>query len=97
MVSIMVSTAHNDEESKEKWTRITLRLPSHLHKMLTESAGPMSLNAAIVQRLNDTFGHTDRLPNYEEMRKAILKDLRQEMREMLDDIRRKEWEEDQRS
>lgn len=43
------------ESARDDWVRMTLRLPPELHREIAASAGALSMNAAIVQRLIDSF------------------------------------------
>ena len=43
---------------QDDWARITLRIPGALHEQLVAAAGPKSLNAEIVERLQDSI-HRD--------------------------------------
>jgi len=45
----------SQDESRENWTRITLRIPPKLHGELLRHAGVLSLNASIVQRLEKSL------------------------------------------
>ena len=40
---------------QDDWAKITLRLPPDLHRKLAEATGANSLNAEIVQRLDESF------------------------------------------
>ncbi|MEM8823169.1 MAG: hypothetical protein AAGF30_06125 [Pseudomonadota bacterium] len=40
---------------QDDWIRITLRLPQELHARISSSGGASSLNATIVQALEDQF------------------------------------------
>lgn len=39
------------ESARDDWIRMTLRLPPEMHRDIAASAGALSMNAAIVQRL----------------------------------------------
>lgn len=45
----------DDEQNRENWVRITLRLPPDLHASLVEAARLTSLNAEIIVRLEESF------------------------------------------
>lgn len=44
-----------NEKDRDNWVRLTLRLPPDLHELITENAGPLSLNAAIIKLLEDAL------------------------------------------
>ncbi|MBS7741421.1 MULTISPECIES: hypothetical protein [unclassified Chelatococcus] len=57
---------------QDDYIRITLRLPQDVHRRLIEAAGPRSLNAEIVTRLQNTLDldeglSSDPSPGYEHM------------------------------
>lgn len=76
----------DDEKGRENWHRITLRLPPELHQRIVESAGKLSVNAAIVQRLEQSFeDNTAKLKSYDEMRAAIMAEVEQRMEQRFEE------------
>ena len=75
--------------------RLTLRLPPQLHQRLVENASGRSLNTTIVRLLESGLdGDDKKLRSYEDVRKAVLEDVRQEMRDMVADMQAEMQRED---
>ena len=51
----MPKKKYEEENSRDDWVRMTLRLPPALHKELLARAGALSMNAVIVQRLANSL------------------------------------------
>lgn len=75
-----------DENYRDNWHRITLRIPTALHKKIVETAGTLSVNASIVKRLEDSFG--DNAEVREELRKEIIKEVSIQVAEQLVEFRK---------
>lgn len=88
----------DDEQNRENWVRITLRLPPDLHASLVESARLTSLNAEIIVRLEESFRArffeaNERLARLEESVRArsnehlaILSELQAENEKLKDEL-----------
>lgn len=72
-------------EDDKSWTRLTLRLPPHLHQRLVEHANGRSLNTTILKLLEAALGADEaaQLKSYEDVRAAVSKELREELRKVL--------------
>lgn len=76
-------------DDENNWTRLTLRLPPRVHQWLLDTANGRSLNKTIVLLLESAMnGDDQKLKSYEDVRAAVLEDLRQEMRDMIADMQR---------
>ena len=79
MVSSVPKKKHFPPESaRDDWIRMTLRLPPDLHRDIAASAGALSMNAAIVQRLAQSFAS--------EHIGKLMEDTLREKREAIDEV-----------
>lgn len=57
----------DDEKGRENWHRITLRIPPELHQRLLASVGNLSLNAWLMQLLDDGLYANETLRQAQEL------------------------------
>ncbi len=57
---------------QDDWQKITLRMPSDLHRRLVDATGANSLNAEIVERLRKSLDGDDALARIEAKLDSVL-------------------------
>ena len=97
-------------DDEKNWTRLTLRLPPHLHQRLVNNASGRSLNTTIIKLLEGGLESAETVPkSYQDMRAAIMAEVDQHMEERFSewleqieadktgDMQRENAEQDERS